>query len=52
MRLGFFDRTFFTSLYDTDALSALGDAAPAGVRDFAEAVRAPLGEAPAEAVRQ
>ncbi|MGH2746091.1 MAG: ABC transporter substrate-binding protein [Thermoleophilaceae bacterium] len=35
--LGFFDRTFFTSLYDTDALSALGDSAPAGVRGYSRA---------------
>jgi branched-chain amino acid transport system substrate-binding protein len=35
--LGFFDKTFFTSLYDTDALSALGKAAPGGVRGYSRA---------------
>ena len=35
--LGFFDRTFFTSLYDTDALSALGKGSPIGVRGYSRA---------------
>ncbi|MGH2970088.1 MAG: ABC transporter substrate-binding protein [Solirubrobacteraceae bacterium] len=35
--LGFFDKTFFTSLYDTDALSALGETAPLGVRGYSRA---------------
>jgi branched-chain amino acid transport system substrate-binding protein len=35
--LGFFDKTFFTSLYETDALRALGSGAPQGVRGYSRA---------------
>ena len=35
--LGFFDEVFFTSLYSTDELQALGDAAPEGVRGYSRA---------------
>lgn len=35
--LGFFDEVFFTSLYETDALQALGEAAPEGVRGYSRA---------------
>jgi branched-chain amino acid transport system substrate-binding protein len=35
--LGFFDKTFFTSLYETDALRALGSGAPEGVRGYSRA---------------
>lgn len=35
--LGFFDKVYFTSLYETDALSALGDDAPLGVRGYSRA---------------
>ena len=35
--LGFFDEVFFTSLYETDALTALGDDAPEGVRGYSRA---------------
>lgn len=35
--LGFFDEVFFTSLYETDALQALGEEAPEGVRGYSRA---------------
>jgi branched-chain amino acid transport system substrate-binding protein len=35
--LGFFNHTFFTSLYETDALRALGSGAPQGVRGYSRA---------------
>jgi len=35
--LGFFDKVFFTSLYETDALQALGAEAPEGVRGYSRA---------------
>jgi len=35
--LGFFDEVFFTSLYETDALRALGADAPDGVRGYSRA---------------
>lgn len=35
--LGFFDQVFFTSLYETDALQALGEEAPEGVRGYSRA---------------
>lgn len=35
--LDFFDKVFFTSLYETDALQALGEAAPEGVRGYSRA---------------
>lgn len=35
--LGFFDEVFFTSLYETDALQALGADAPEGVRGYSRA---------------
>lgn len=35
--LGLFDKTFFTSLYETDALQALGKDAPEGVRGYSRA---------------
>jgi branched-chain amino acid transport system substrate-binding protein len=35
--LGFFDKTFFTSLYETDALRALGSGAPEGARGYSRA---------------
>jgi len=35
--LGFFDEVFFTSLYETDALTALGKDAPEGVRGYSRA---------------
>jgi len=35
--LGFFDKVFFTSLYETDALQALGEEAPEGVRGYSRA---------------
>lgn len=35
--LGFFDEVFFTSLYETDALQALGKDAPEGVRGYSRA---------------
>ena len=35
--LGFFEEVFFTSLYETDALQALGEEAPEGVRGYSRA---------------
>lgn len=35
--LGFFDEVFFTSLYETDALTALGKDVPEGVRGYSRA---------------
>jgi branched-chain amino acid transport system substrate-binding protein len=35
--LGFFDEVYFTSLYETDALQALGAEAPEGVRGYSRA---------------
>ncbi len=35
--LGFFDEVYFTSLYETDALQALGAEAPEGVRAYSRA---------------
>ncbi|CAN5481535.1 ABC transporter substrate-binding protein [soil metagenome] len=35
--LGFFDEVFFTSLYETDALQALGEETPEGVRGYSRA---------------